>query len=123
MLDQPGPQGLHDEIFTTVGYGISQLLGGVNGGGTPHPDRTSAGTRKVAHASFLSLSPGWLRLLMHEDGQACTGDSGAPSQLGDRDLVVAINIGGDAACSNMDADVRLDTQSARAFLGQYVTLP
>jgi hypothetical protein len=38
-------------------------------------------------------------------------------------LVVAIGVGGDFACTAMDAALRLDTPSARAFLGQYVALP
>jgi hypothetical protein len=37
--------------------------------------------------------------------------------------VVAISIGGDFACEAMNAALRLDTPSARAFLGQFVELP
>jgi hypothetical protein len=47
LLDTLGPQGLQDEVFPVVGYGISNLLGGANGGGSPRPDRSSAGTRKT----------------------------------------------------------------------------
>jgi hypothetical protein len=60
---------------------------------------------------------------MHEDGQACTGDSGAPSLLPDTDIPVAISVAGDAACKNMVSHLRVDTPSTRAFLGQYVELP
>jgi hypothetical protein len=37
--------------------------------------------------------------------------------------VAAITITGDAICRATNVDYRLDTPPARAFLGQYVTLP
>ena len=104
-----------------VGYGISRLLGGSDGGGTPRPDRSSAGTRKTGIWRFLSLTKDWLRFDM-QDAQGCIGDSGAPNFLGNTNLVVGIGIGGDAACQTMGSDLRLDTPSTRAFLGQFVTL-
>jgi hypothetical protein len=122
LLDELGPQGLRSETFPVVGYGISRLLGGANGGGPPDIDRSSAGTRKVGVWRFLSLTPGWLRFDM-DDARGCVGDSGAPNFLGNTNLVVGIGIGGDAACMTMGSDVRLDTPSTRAFLGQFVTLP
>lgn len=122
LLDALGPQGLRNETFPFVGYGISNLLGGANGGGPPRLDVFSAGTRKVGVGRFLSLTPGWLRLDVG-DARPCVGDSGAPILLGDTDLVVGIGVRGDAACETMGAWVRLDTPSARAFLGQFVTLP
>jgi hypothetical protein len=123
LLDQLAPQGLRNEVFPMVGYGITRLLGGSNGGGPPDIDRNSAGTRMLASQSFFSLSDAWLRLSMLEDGRACTGDSGSPNLLGDTALVVAISIGGDFACEAMNAALRLDTPSARAFLTQFVALP
>jgi hypothetical protein len=39
------------------------------------------------------------------------------------DVVAAITITGDAICRATNVVYRLDTESARAFLGQYVTLP
>ena len=121
-LDELGPQGLREEVFPVVGYGISKLLGGANGGGPPDIDRSSAGTRKTGEWRFLSLTSDWLRFDM-EDARACVGDSGAPNFLGDTNLVIGIGIGGDFACETMGSDLRLDTPSVRAFLGQYVTLP
>jgi Trypsin len=122
LLDQLGPQALRNEVFPVVGYGISNVLGGANGGGQPRPDPSSAGTRKVGIWRFLSLTPGWLRFDMDE-AQGCTGDSGAPNFLGNTNLVVGIGIGGDAVCETMGSDLRLDTPSTRAFLGQFVALP
>ena len=123
VLDQLGPQGLRSLAFPTVGYGITRLLGGSNGGGPPDIDRSSAGTRMLASQGFFSLSDAWLRLSMLNGGRSCTGDSGSPSFLGDTDLVVAIGIGGDFECAAMNAALRLDTPSARAFLGHFVQLP
>lgn len=122
LLDQLGPQGLADQVFPVVGYGISNLLGGANGGGPPRPDRSSAGTRKTGDWRFLSLTSDWIRFDM-QDAQACTGDSGAPNFLGRSNLVIGIGIGGDSSCELMGSDLRLDTSEVRAFLGQYVTLP
>lgn len=123
LLDQLGAQSLHAVDFPTVGYGITKLLGGSNGGGQPDIDRNSAGTRMIANQSFFSLTGAWLRLSMLDDGRVCTGDSGAPNFLGNTDLVVGIGIGGDFACEAMDAALRLDTPSARAFLDPFVVLP
>jgi len=36
---------------------------------------------------------------------------------------VSITITGDLFCYATNVDYRLDTESARAFLGQYVTVP
>ena len=49
----------------------------------------------------------------------CTPDG----KLGTTDLMVAISVGGDFACEAMNAALRLDTPSARAFLDQFVELP
>jgi len=39
-------------------------------------------------------------------------------------LIAAIVVGpGDTACRSTNVDYRLDTVSARTFLGQFVTLP
>ena len=123
LLDGYGAQGLHNVIFPTTGYGITRLLGGSNGGGPPDIDRDSAGTRMVTTQTFFSLTNAWLHLSMLDGGRSCTGDSGAPQFLGDTDLVVAIGISGDRNCRAMNAALRLDTTSARAFLGQFVALP
>jgi hypothetical protein len=123
LLDQFGPQGLHDMAFPTVGYGITWLLGGSAGGGPPRPGRDSAGMRMVAIQTFFSLTDAWLRLSMIEDGRVCIGDSGAPNFQGDTDLIVTIGIGGDFHCEAMGTALRLDTPTARAFLGQFVALP
>jgi hypothetical protein len=61
------------------------------------------------------------------DGGTCYGDSGGPNCLGagatETNIVAATTITGDFMCCATNVDYRLDTPSARGFLGQYVTLP
>ncbi len=126
LFDEIGPQGLADQIFTVVGYGTTRFEGGGNGGGRPHPDLSSGGTRKNAQETFLSLTPAWLRLGVDEDGQPCVGDSGGPSLLENSSVVAGITVAAAGQCdvpSAPQADMRLDTPAHRAFLGQYVALP
>jgi hypothetical protein len=124
QLDQLGPQGLSGQTFTVVGYGATQVIGGANGGGQPQPDLSSGGTRKVAHETFLSLAPALLRLGEQLDGSPCTLDSGAPSLLGESNVIAGVTILGTGQRDGTpQTDMRVDTPSARAFLGQYVTLP
>ncbi len=57
------------------------------------------------------------------NGDTCYGDSGGPNFLGDTNVIAAITITGDAVCHSTNVVYRLDTESARAFLDDYVTLP
>jgi hypothetical protein len=117
LLGQLGPQGLKDQTFLQVGYGVSALIGG----GHSQPDPSSAGTRRVATETFNALTPTTLYLSTINDGKPCTGDSGSPQFLGS--TIVAEGIYGDSACAALVAGYRLDTPSARAFLAHYVSLP
>ena len=69
------------------------------------------GVKKVG-SSTLTLSS--------RDGGVCFGDSGGPHLLGD--TVVALTSTGTRSCNAAEA-YRLDTLSARAFLGRFVALP
>ncbi|HZC28487.1 MAG TPA: hypothetical protein VE269_02015, partial [Gaiellaceae bacterium] len=78
--------------------------------------------------SFLSLQKSWLTLNMNPStgsGGTCYGDSGGPHFLGgpSSNLEVSITVSGDAVCRATDTTYRLDTPSAREFLGNYVALP
>ena len=61
------------------------------------------------------------------DSGTCYGDSGGPQFLGaganETNIVVSTTITGDSQCVSTNVTYRLDTASARAFLGQFVTLP
>ena len=110
--------------FTSVGYGAQSVT--IDHGPSFH----YADVRYVATGGLLALNPSWLRISMNPargDGGTCYGDSGGPNFLGagatETDIVAAITITGDAMCRATNVDYRLDTASARSFLGQYVTLP
>ncbi|WP_284614720.1 trypsin-like serine protease [Aquabacterium humicola] len=122
LLDALGPNALRPQAYPVVGFGISRLLGGRDGGGPRDIDRSSAGTRKTGDWRLMSVTPDWVRFDM-QDARACTGDSGAPNFLGDSRLIVGIGIGGDSNCETMSANLRVDTPAVRAFLSQFVTLP
>jgi secreted trypsin-like serine protease len=110
--------------FTSVGYGAQSVT--INKGPTFH----YADIRYVATGGLKALDPSWLRISMNPalgDGGTCYGDSGGPNFLGagptETNIVAGTTITGDSICRATNVDYRMDTPSARAFLGQYVTLP
>jgi Trypsin len=124
VLDQlKASHDLTNAAFTPVGYG------------TVREDKTGGphalffdGIRRFATQTFKSLQPAWLGLSQQPstgDGGTCFGDSGGPHFLGgtSSNLIVSITVTGDAQCRALDKTYRLDTPSARAFLGQFVDLP
>lgn len=110
--------------ITSVGYGAQSVT--VDRGPVFH----YADVRYVATGSLNTMTPSWLRNSMNPargDGGTCYGDSGGPNFLGagasETNIVAGTTITGDSMCRATNVDYRLDTPSARAFLGQYVTLP
>ena len=85
--------------------------------------------RRVAMSPFMSLSQNMLKLLGESnatgEGGVCFADSGSPKFLNvnGQDVAVAITDLADHQCEAMSSNWRLDTPSARGFLGQFVTLP
>jgi len=113
--------GLREQLFTAVGYGAQEA----SFGGGP-PVFGPGGTRMVSTSSFDALNKAWLRLSQNPatgDGGTCFGDSGGPNFLGTSNIVAALTVTGDAICRATNVVYRLDTPTARAFLGNYVTLP
>jgi V8-like Glu-specific endopeptidase len=111
--------------FTSVGYGGQS----VTQGGGPKTFNY-ADVRYSATGELNSLTPAWLRISQNPatgNGGTCYGDSGGPNFLGsgagETNIVAGTTITGDTYCRSTNVDYRLDTPSARAFLGQYVTLP
>ena len=114
-----------DQQFTPVGYGAQSVTSGA-GGKTFH----YADVRYRTVGTINTTTPTWLKLSMnpsHGDGGTCYGDSGGPNFLGARaaetNIVAGTTITGDTPCRSTNVDYRLDTPSARSFLGQFVTLP
>ena len=111
--------------FTAVGYGI---FARVVGGGTPFFLDYNPEPRQYAISSFNSLGPGYIRLSQNPakgDGGTCYGDSGGPNFISVNGTLViaATTVTGDANCRATNVDYRLDTPTARSFLGHYVSLP
>ena len=111
--------------FTSVGYGAQSVT--IDHGPTFH----YADVRYVATSDTLfAINNAWLRISMNPslgDGGTCYGDSGGPNFLGagptETNIVAATTITGDFMCRATNVTYRLDTASARSFLGHYVTLP
>jgi hypothetical protein len=115
--------GVTPASLPAVGYGALLPTNGPGGKTYTYTD-----TRNYAIGSFNTLTDAWLKLSQngaHGDGGTCYGDSGGGNFLGgaSSQLLVANTITGDTACVSTNVDYRVDTPSARAFLGQYVALP
>jgi secreted trypsin-like serine protease len=107
--------------FTSVGYGAYEVTNGPGGHRYLYND-----VRMVATGTLNAINPAWLRISMNPatgNGGTCYGDSGGPNFLGTTDILAATTITGDAICRATNVVYRLDTPSAQAFLGQFVTLP
>jgi hypothetical protein len=121
-LDQLQAQGgLNGKKFYNVGYGTSASATGI-------PSFGYDGTRKYSLSDYMALQQYWLGLLMNNsatgEGGDCYGDSGGPKFLeGHTDMVLATVTTGDYNCRATSWDYRLDTDTARNFLGQFVILP
>lgn len=106
-----------DQQFTSVGYGAYQFVRG---------SFLYNDVRMVATGTLYTTNKAWLRISMNPalgDGGTCYGDSGGPNFLGTSDIIAATTITGDAACRSTNVVYRLDTETARTFLANYVTLP
>lgn len=109
------------QTFTSVGYGAYEVTRGPGGHTYLYND-----VRMRATGALYAVNPAWLRISMNlstGSGGTCYGDSGGPNFLDDTDIVAAITITGDAICRATNVVYRLDTESARMFLSQYVLLP
>jgi Trypsin len=111
--------------ITSVGYGAQSVTMGA-GGATFH----YADIRYVAVGSVNAINPPRIRAAMNPstgDGGTCYGDSGGPNFLGggatETNIIAGTTITGDFVCRATNVDYRLDTPSARDFLGQFVRLP
>jgi hypothetical protein len=115
----------HDQKFTAVGYGGQEALNQPSGHVIEYLD-----AREYAVSTFNAVGPSYLRLSQNPatgNGGTCDGDSGGPTFVGagadETNIIAGITITGDTWCKSTNVIYRLDTESARAFLGQFVTLP
>jgi secreted trypsin-like serine protease len=114
-----------NQQFTAVGYGREEPVNQPGG-----PVLADPNVRQYAVSSLNAVNPSWLRLSQNQatgDGGACYGDSGGPNFLGagrdETQIIAGITITGDSLCKATNVIYRLDTESARSFLSQYVAVP
>ena len=114
-----------DQQFTAVGYGGQEPVSQPGGPVIGYLD-----TREYAVGTLNAITPAWLRISQNparDNGGTCYGDSGGPNFLGagstETQIIAGITITGDTLCKSTNVIYRLDTESARAFLGQFVKLP
>ncbi len=124
LLDEMKASGeLKDQTFVAVGYGTVRY----DKTGAP-PVLSLDGVRRYTTGTFSALTQSWLKISKNPatgDGGTCWGDSGGPHFLesDEEEILISVTSATDAACRAMDCTYRLDTESARSFLGQFVTLP
>ncbi|OGN93639.1 MAG: hypothetical protein A2Z71_02120 [Chloroflexi bacterium RBG_13_50_21] len=126
LLDELKAQHILGEVlFTAVGYGTVRDTN--HGGWQPIMDNVD---RNRADQEFLSLTNAWLTNSMNfatGNGGTCYGDSGGPHFIHldgiESNIVASVTVTGDAQCKATDKTYRVDTASARSFLGEFVTLP
>jgi V8-like Glu-specific endopeptidase len=111
--------------FTSVGYGGQEPVNEPGGPVIGYLD-----TREYVTGSLNAVNPAWLRLSQNihtGDGGTCYGDSGGPNFLGasrtETNIVGGTTITGDSLCKATNVIYRLDTESARSFLRQFVAVP
>ena len=119
FLDALNAQGLlKNKQFITVGYGD------VRKDKTKGPQSLYFdGVRRNATGTFSALTDAWLKISMNpplDDGGTCYGNSGGPHML--NGMVVSLTVTGDTPCLATDVTYRLDIESARAYLKEFVTL-
>jgi secreted trypsin-like serine protease len=116
---------LKDTLFTAVGYGTVRETNRT--GFQAILDNVD---RNRVDQEFLSLTDSWLTMSMNlatSNGGTCYGDSGGPHFIhlngAETNIVASITVTGDAPCKATDKTYRMDTESARSFLSNYVDLP
>lgn len=107
--------------FTEVGYGWHAVVNN-----SKNATGLFDGVRRNATSGSRSLSTSDAKMSENASlgfGGACSHDSGGPDFLGNSNTIVGELSALQGPCSGTYDDYRLDTDSARAFLAQYVTLP
>ena len=126
LLDQlKASHVLNNTRFTAVGYGTIRVTNRTGFQGIlENVDRNRA------EQGFNSLTSAWLTLPMNVstgNGGTCYGDSGGPHFIHldgvETNIVVSLTVTGDAPCKASDKTYRVDTESARSFLSNFVDLP
>ncbi len=122
LLDDMGPKGLRDQLFTAVGYGVTEP-----DIGRGPPEFSGFGIRRYSVSSFNALNNNWLRLSQNNatgDSGTCFGDSGGPNFFGaadgETDIIVSLTSTGDAMCLATNDTYRIDSASALGFIQTFL---
>lgn len=113
---------LREQTFDAVGYGMTRdsRTRGPNDLG----DNFDPVARNVGSMGFHSLQEYWIvysqNIARGESGW-CYGDSGSAAFLANTDTMVSLASNSDNYCRAMGGGPRLDTQTARSFLGSQGT--
>ena len=99
-------------MVTSVGYGYS--------GQAADGSWIYDGLRRVADSPVVDVTKSLLKFSTRAAGP-CMGDSGGPQLAGN--VVLSLTSAGPKDCTGRSEGYRVDTESARSFLGQFVTLP
>lgn len=117
---------LNGTLYTAVGFGGQERT--FDDKGKPYINYEDQ--REVAVSAFGALNPTWLRLsqnVANGNSGTCFGDSGGPNFIGSGSagtrVIAGTTITGDTQCVQSNVVYRLDTPSARSFLGPFVALP
>ena len=85
------------------------------------------GVRRTANSPVKGLTKSNVLYNMNHDatdlGGVCFGDSGSPQFISGTKMIISTTSGGDGNCRAHNYNYRLDTESARNFLGQFLDLP
>lgn len=113
-LGQAGKLAQKNVPIVSVGYGYSQRAG-----------KKSFVFDGLRHSATIAIARQTKAMLVLKDPggpSLCFGDSGGPQYVEGTSTIVSVTSGGNEKCKKAEA-TRLDTDSVRAFLGQYVKLP
>lgn len=119
-----GKGGLNKQTFEVVGYGV---FFDKPSEGPQKPTSVADRTRRFTTAVGQNISSQVLKLAENENdsragGGSCFGDSGGPAFHAGR-LVADTSFGASQFCRSFGGFYRLDTDDARMFLDDYVTVP
>jgi hypothetical protein len=111
---------LHPDI---VGYGVTPVW--------DEPGPTFFVDGAVRHAGTSTVTGLTTSMLLFSQNRhgigtgsgLCLGDSGSPQLLPGTLTLVSVTNGGNGQCNSNDANYRVDTATARDFLGDYLDLP
>lgn len=106
-----------------VGYGVTPVWG--PGGPTTY---VFDGKRRAGTSTINGLTRTFLRYNQNPSGIGtgsglCFGDSGSPQFDLETLRILSVTTGGNGQCNSVNYNYPVDTPQARAFLGQFVSLP